>query len=146
MNNLSVSEQLIIFSRYIGQQLLIYSNLNNQISIGTLSGVKSDAVAVTVDGVNRWIPLHNNFKLCEIRLLLKPLRKLTEDIKTTANSLPGPAFITPYYQQQGYDMPVFISAGHPCNGRYLHELNLADYRTTAEIYQQNTLLNAFNSA
>lgn len=146
MKNLSVPDLLIIFSRYIGQQVLIFSNLNDKMSIGTLTGVKSDAIAITVDEVNRWIPLHDNFKLCEIRLLLKPIRKLTENIKATAGSLPVQAFITPYYQQLGYDMPMFLAPGHPCNGRYLHELNLADYRTPAEIYQQNTLLHAFDSA
>jgi hypothetical protein len=146
MKNLTVSDQLIIFSRYIGQQVLISSNLTDQISIGTLTGTKSDAIAVTVDDVNRWIPLHDNFKLCEIRLLLKPIRKLTEDIKAIASNLPNQVFISPYYQQMGYDMPMFIAPGHPCNGRYVHELDMADYRSAAEIYQQSTLLNAFDSA
>lgn len=146
MNNLSISDQLTIFSRYIGQQVLVSSKLNDNISTGTLSGIKSDAIAITIDGISRWIPLYDNFRLCEIRLLLKPLRKQTDDIKATANSLPNQAFITAYYQQLGYDVPVFISPGHPCNGRYINELNLADYRTATEIYQQNTLLYAFNSA
>lgn len=146
MKNLSTSDQLIIFSRYIGQQVLMQSNLNDKISIGTLSGIKSDAIAITVEGINRWVPLHDNFKFCEIRLLLKPLRKLTDDIKATAGSLSTQAFITSYYQQLGYDVPVFISPDHPCNGRYVNELDLADYRTATEIYQQKTLLYAFNSA
>ncbi|MEO3406624.1 hypothetical protein AAFN85_22100 [Mucilaginibacter sp. CAU 1740] len=146
MNNLSVSDQLIVLSRYIGQQVLISSNLNDKISIGTLTGIKSDAIAVSIDEINRWVPLNDSFKLCEIRLLLKPLSNLPHDIKTIANGLPVRTLITPYYQQLGYDTPVYIAPNHPDNGRYLNELDLADYRTVAEIYQQNTLLYAFNSA
>jgi hypothetical protein len=146
MNNLSVSDQLIVLGRYIGQQVLISSNLNDKISIGTLTGIKSDAIAVSIDGISRWVPLHDNFKHCEIRLLLKPLSNLPNDIKTIANGLPVRNLISPYYQHLGYDTPAYIAPGHPCNGRYLNELDLADYRTVAEIYQQNTLLYAFNSA
>jgi len=145
MENLSIPDQLIIFSRYLGRQILIRSNLNDKISVGILNGIKSDAILVTVDGVNRWIPLHDHFKLCEIKLLLKPIRKLTDDIKATASNMPQ-AFISTYYQQSGYDIPVFVKSGHPCNGRYLHELAMADYRSAEEIYQQNTLLQAFDSA
>jgi hypothetical protein len=51
--------------------------------------------------------------------------------------LPVQAFITPYYQSLGFDMPVFISPGHPCNCKYVHELELADYRSAEEIMLQN---------
>ncbi|XHR95794.1 hypothetical protein ACFJIV_03560 [Mucilaginibacter sp. UC70_90] len=147
MNHISVADQLIIFSRYIGQQVMIISLLNNnEVSLGILNGVKHNAIAVSTDNIIRWIPLYDNFRLCEIKLLLKPLKKLTTEIVSAANDLPVKAFITPYYQQLGYDMPVFIEPGHPCNCKYVQELELADYRTPAEIYRQNALLHAFESA
>ena len=134
MNKVTTAEQLIIFSRYLGQQVVIRSLLNedNEV-IGTLKGIRQNALLVDIDEVNRWIPLNDNFNICEVRLLLKPLKKLTTSIINTANSLPVQAFITPYYQQLGFDMPVFISPGHGCNCKYVHELDLADYRTPAEI-------------
>ncbi|MDR6944934.1 hypothetical protein [Mucilaginibacter pocheonensis] len=146
MNILSIADQLIIFSRYIGQQVVINSLLNNEISTGTLTGVKQNGILVNADNVSRWIPFYDNFRICEVKLLLKPLKKLTPDIITAANNLPVQAFITPYYQQLGFDMPVFISPGHTCNSRYVQELNLADYRSAEEICQQNALLLAFESA
>jgi hypothetical protein len=147
MKHISVADQLMVFSRYIGQQVVIISLLNNsEINIGTLTGVKHNAISVNIDDVIRWVPLYDNFKLCEIKLLLKPLKKLTPEVVSAANDLPVKAFITPYYQQQGYDMPVFIEPGHPCNCKYVEEIELADYRTPAEIYRQNSLLHAFESA
>ena len=134
MNSITTAEQLIIFSRYLGQQVVIKSLLNedNEV-IGTLKGIRQNALLVDIDEVNRWIPLNDNFNICEVRLLLKPLKKLTTSVINTANSLPVQAFITPYYQQLGFDMPVFISPGHSCNCKYVYELDLADYRTPAEI-------------
>lgn len=147
MKHISVAAQLMIFSRYIGQQVIIISLLNNsEVNIGILTGVKHNAIAINIEDVIRWIPLYDNFRLCEIKLLLKPLKKLTPDVVSAANDLPVKAFITPYYQQQGYDMPVFIEPGHPCNCKYVQELELADYRTPTEIYRQNALLHAFESA
>jgi hypothetical protein len=138
MNRIKTAEQLIIFSRYIGQQVVIKSLLNNDgETIGTLKGIRQNALLVDIDEVNRWIPLHDTFKVCEVRLLLKPLKKLTTSIINTANSLPVQAFITPYYQQMGFDMPVFIAPGHSCNCKYVQELDLADYRTAAEIFDGN---------
>ena len=138
MNRIETAEQLIIFSRYIGQQVVIKSLLNNdKQTIGTLKGIRESALLVDIDEVNRWIPLNDNFKVCEVRLLLKPLKKLTASIIKTANNLPVQAFITPYYQQLGFDMPVFIAPGHSCNCKYVHELDLADYRTPAEIFESN---------
>jgi hypothetical protein len=138
MNRIETAEQLIIFSRYIGQQVVIKSLLNNDNeTIGTLKGIRESALLVDIDEVNRWIPLNDNFKVCEVRLLLKPLKKLTTSIIKTANNLPVQAFITPYYQQLGFDMPVFIAPGHSCNCKYVHELDLADYRTPAEIFESN---------
>lgn len=134
MNRITTTEQLIIFSRYIGQQVVINSLLNddNEV-IGTLKGIRQNALLVDIDQVNRWIPLNDNFSICEVRLLLKPLKKLTTPIIKTANNLPVQAFITPYYQQLGFDMPVFVAPGHNCNCKYVQELDLADYRTPAEI-------------
>lgn len=133
MVRISTSEQLIIFSRYIGQQVVINSFLNNEESIGTLKGIRQDALLVAIDEVNRWIPLNDNFRVCDVKLLLKPLKKLTSAIIDTANGLPVQAFITPYYQQLGFDMPVFVAPGHSCNCKYVQELGLADYRSADEI-------------
>lgn len=133
MERISASEQLLIFSRYIGQQVVVRSLLNDEESIGILKGIRQNALLISIDDVNRWIPLQDNFRVCEVKLLLKPLKKLTSAIIDTANSLPVQAFITPYYQQLGFDMPVFIAPGHSCNCKYVHELGLADYRSPAEI-------------
>ncbi|MBV8388920.1 MAG: hypothetical protein JO080_03880 [Mucilaginibacter sp.] len=134
MNKITIAEQLMIFSRYLGQQVVIRSLLNDDSEvIGTLKGIRQNALLVDIDEVNRWIPLNDNFSICEVKLLLKPLKKLTTSIINTANSLPVQAFITPYYQQLGFDMPVFISPGHSCNCKYVYELDLADYRTASEI-------------
>ncbi len=135
MARITTSEQLIIFSRYIGQQVVIRSFLNDEETIGTLNGIRQNALLVSIDDVHRWIPLNDDFRVCDIQLLLKPLKKLTSAIIDTANSLPVQAFITPYYQQLGFDMPVFIAPGHPQNCKYVHELGLADYRTANEIIQ-----------
>lgn len=141
MEQIKASEQLIIFSRYIGQQVVVNSLLNDENeTIGTLTGIRQNALLIDIDGVNRWIPMNDDFKVCEVRLLLKPLKKLTTGIIKTANNLPVQAFITPYYQQLGFDMPVFIAPGHSCNCKYVYELDLADYRTPAEIYHNQALV------
>lgn len=134
MKTITAAEKIIVFSRYIGQQVVISSLLSNEKPvIGTLQGIRKNAVLVEIDKVNRWIPLSDEITLSDIKLLLKPLKKLTTKIIDTANNLPVQAFITPYYQQLGFDMPVFIAPGHPFNCKYVHELDLADYRTAAEI-------------
>ena len=141
MDRIKAVEQLIIFSRYIGQQVVISGSLNHdEETIGTLIGIKENALLVNIDTINRWIPLSDDIKLSEIKLLLKPLKRLTSAIINTANSLPVQAFITPYYQSLGFDMPVFIGPGHTCNCKYVYELNLADYGTAEEIQEQNNTL------
>jgi hypothetical protein len=141
MDKIKAVEQLIIFSRYIGQQVVISDSLNHdEETIGTLIGIKENALLVNIDTINRWIPLSDDIKLSEIKLLLKPLKKLTSAIINTANSLPVQAFITPYYQSLGFDMPVFIAPGHTSNCKYVYELDLADYRTVEEIQEQNHTL------
>ncbi|MGZ3778802.1 MAG: hypothetical protein ACXVIY_05700 [Mucilaginibacter sp.] len=137
MVRINSSEQLIIFSRYIGQQVVVINLLNDDESVGTLVGLRQNSLLVEIDEVNRWIPLNDHFRVCDVKLLLKPLKKLTSTIIGTANSLPVQAFITPYYQQLGFDMPVFIAPGHAANCKYVHELGLADYRTAAEITQDD---------
>jgi hypothetical protein len=138
MNRITAQEQLVIFSRYIGQQVVISDLLNDaEETVGILSGIKENAVLVNIDNINRWIPLYDGIKLSQIKLLLKPLKKLTVAIIETANSLPVQAFITPYYQSLGFDMPVFVAPGHPCNCKYVHELDLADYRTAEDIRYQS---------
>lgn len=134
MNTLRSAEKLLVFSRYIGQKVVIRSlTIDSNETIGTLTGIKDNALLVSINGVTRWIPLSDEIDLCEVKLILKPLKRLTSAIIATANSLPVQAFITPYYQSLGFDMPVFISPGHACNCKYLHEIELADYRTTEEI-------------
>lgn len=138
MDRVTASEQLIIFSRYIGQQVVISDMLNDDEEIvGTLAGIKENALLVNIDTVNRWIPLYDGIKLSRVKLLLKPLKKLTAAIIDTANSLPVQAFITPYYQSLGFDMPVYIAPGHLCNCKYVYELDLADYRTAEDIQDQS---------
>lgn len=138
MDKLKAAEKLIIFSRYIGQNVVMNSRLNpDEETLGTLTGIKENALLVAVDDINRWIPLTDDIKLCDIKLLLKPLKRLTTDIINTANNLPVQAFITPYYQSLGFDMPAFIAPGHPCNCKYIHELGLADYREPAQVGEQN---------
>jgi len=137
MITINSSEQLLIFSRYIGQQVVITSLLNGEESIGTLTGIRQNALLMTINEVSRWVPLNDNFRVCNVKLLLKPLKKLTSAIIDAANSLPVQAFITPYYQQLGFDMPAFIAPGHPANCRYIQELGLADYRSAAEITRSN---------
>jgi len=133
MIRITAAEQLIIFGRYIGQQVVIRSFLSGEESVGILKGIRQDGLLVSIDDVNRWIPLNDNFRVSDIRLLLKPLKKLTSSIIDTANSLPVQAFITPYYQQLGFDMPVFVAPDHIANCKYVHELGLADYRSADEI-------------
>jgi len=108
--------------------------------LGTLTGIKENGLLVNIDHVNRWIPLYDGIQLSQVKLLLKPLKKLTSAIIDTANGLPVQAFITPYYQSLGFDMPVFIAPGHHGNCKYVFELNLADYRTAEEIGDQNHTL------
>lgn len=138
----TAAEQLIIFSRYIGQQVVITNFLSGEESLGTLKGIRQGSLLITIDDVNRWVPLNDNFRVSDIKLLLKPLKKLTAAIIDTANNLPVQAFITPYYQQLGFDMPVFLSPGSPANCKYVQELGLADYRTADEIvgYGRHALL------
>jgi len=85
MDRIKAVEQLIIFSRYIGQQVVISDSLNHdEETIGTLIGIKENALLVNIDTVNRWIPLSDDIKLSEIKLLLKPLKRLTSAIINTA--------------------------------------------------------------
>lgn len=134
MNSLTSAEKLLIFGRYIGQKVVINSlNIDSDEMIGTLAGIKDNALLIMIDGINRWVPLSDDVELCDVKLILKPLKRLTTAIIDMANSLPVQAFITPYYQSLGFDMPVFISPGHPHNCKYVYEVNLADYRTVDEI-------------
>jgi hypothetical protein len=134
---MKAAEKLIIFSRYIGQQVVITARLNHDDeTVGTLIGIKENALLISIDNINRWIPLADDIKLCDIKLLLKPLKRLTAEIINIANTLPVQAFITPYYQSLGFDMPAYISPGHPHNCKYIQEIGLADYRTAEEITRQ----------
>jgi hypothetical protein len=134
---MKAAEKLIIFGRYIGQDVVITGRLNHdEETIGTLIGIKENALLISIDNVNRWVPLADDIKLCDIKLLLKPLKRLTAEIINTANTLPVQAFITPYYQSLGFDMPAYVAPGHHCNCKYVQEIGLADYRTADEIMQQ----------
>ena len=139
---IKAAEKIIIFSRYIGQQVVISGLLNHdEETIGKLIGIKENALLINIDSVNRWVPLSDDIQLSDIKLLLKPLKRLTSAIIDTANSLPVQAFITPYYQSLGFDMPVFVAPGHACNCKYVQETGLADYRTEDEIrYKKKELV------
>jgi hypothetical protein len=89
MSILQASERLKIYTRYIGQKvILIDPNAMVTGQVGLLSGIKTSGIQVTIDGCNRWVPLYDDFQFYEVKLLLKPLSKLTESIKQTANNLP----------------------------------------------------------
>jgi hypothetical protein len=128
MNQLSIQERLKVYTRYIGQTIVL-RNKNGDFAeqIGKLTGVSCSSIQITVRGQSRWIPLYEDFDIYDITLLLKPLRLLTDQIKETANSLPVQNFITQYYIQLGFDMPMFFAPGHPANCKYVAELGLAVY-------------------
>ncbi len=96
---------------------------NNEVSIGILNGVKHNAIAVSTDNIIRWVPLYDNFRLCEIKLLLKPLKKLTTEIVSAANDLPVKAFITPYYQQLAMICLFLLNPGTPAIANMFRSLN-----------------------
>jgi hypothetical protein len=136
MNQLSVSERLKIYTRYIGQKVVLSGhNVFSDTQIGELSGVNSSSIQVAIKGQSRWIPLYDDFDIYEIKLLLKPLRLLTDSIKETANSLPVQNFITQYYIQLGFDMPMFFAPGHPLNCKYVEELGLATYHFSEQVLE-----------
>jgi hypothetical protein len=140
MSILQASERLKIYTRYIGQKvILIDPNAMVTGQVGLLSGIKTSGIQVTIDGCNRWVPLYDDFQFYEVKLLLKPLSKLTESIKQTANNLPVQNFITQYYIQLGFDMPVFIAPGHPANCKYAEELGLATYHTENEAIKKDLI-------
>jgi len=140
-STINLKIKLQVLSRYLGQQVWLENLYGNDDGfkhrIGILTGVKADAVQIRIGEVQQWITLHDSLKYYEIRLLLKPLSRLTDSIKETANSLPVTVFITQYYIQMGFDMPVFISPGHPLNCKYAAELGFADYRLPEEIIALN---------
>lgn len=134
---------LLLFARYIGQPIWIRSLYAHRYGkepehqVAILSGIKNDAIQIQAGKERYWLSMDEDIKYYEIKLLLNPLSSLTDRVKETANSLPVTVFITQYYVQMGYDMPVFVSPGHPFNCRYMHELGLADYRTAQEIEMLN---------
>ena len=128
MMKLSNSEKLKIYTRYIGQMVILKGKDADVLEqVAKLTGVNSKSIQVTIRNQSRWIPLYDDFEIYEIILLLKPLRMLTENIKQAANNLPVQNFITQYYIQLGFDMPMFFSPNHPCNCKYIAELGLAIY-------------------
>lgn len=129
MAQISVVERLKIYTRYIGQKVILIP-MDDEFGAkgeGILTGVKLNSVQVYFNSQSRWIPLYDDFDLYEIKLVLKPLKMLTESIMQTANNLPVQNFITQYYIQLGFDMPLFFSPDHPCNCMYAEELGLATY-------------------
>lgn len=133
MTNLSISERLKVYTRYIGQNVVLISRDGySEKQIGVLTGVKEYSIQLSIDNQSRWIPLYDDFEIYDIKLVLKPLRMLTESIKQVANNLPVQNFITQYYIQLGFDMPVFFSPGHPENCKYAEELGLAMYTDVNE--------------
>ncbi|MBC8052607.1 MAG: hypothetical protein H7Y13_06045 [Sphingobacteriaceae bacterium] len=135
MIRLSIADRLKVYTRYIGQKVILTGKEATFGSEeGVLTGVNTSGIQVNINRQSRWIPLYDNFELYEIKVVLKPLRMLTENIKDTANNLPVQNFITQYYIQLGFDMPMFFSPGHPANCRYIEELGMASY-TPQEIDQ-----------
>lgn len=134
MTNLSISDRIKVYTRYIGHKVVLISgNGYSERQIGILTGVKEFSIQLSIDGQSRWIPIYDDFDLYDIKLVLKPLRMLTEHIKETANNLPVQNFITQYYIQLGFDMPMFFSPDHPENCKYVEELGLATYSDVDEL-------------
>lgn len=138
MVKLSNSDKLKIYTRYIGQMVILkVKDVDVIEQVAKLTGVKSKSIQITINNHSRWIPLYDDFEIYEIILILKPLRMLTEKIKQTANNLPVQNFITQYYVQLGFDMPMFFSPNHPDNCKYVAELGLATYEeesVTSNLY------------
>ncbi|MFD2163534.1 hypothetical protein ACFSJU_14085 [Paradesertivirga mongoliensis] len=128
MVELSISDRLKVYTRYIGHKVILTSKEVGVDTVeGVLMGVNSHSIQISIEKQNRWIPLYDNFELYDIKLVLKPLKMLTETIRETANRLPIQNFITQYYVQLGFDMPMFFSPEHPGNCRYITELGMAVY-------------------
>ncbi|MXV49956.1 hypothetical protein GS399_03155 [Pedobacter sp. HMF7647] len=142
-NLLTPAEKLRIISKFIGQKIWVRSlqghlhNREPEHQFGILMGVKSNAVQVAIGKQLTWMHL-DELPYYELKLLLKPLSKLTPEIMKTANELPVTVFITQYYTNLGFDMPVFLAPEHPGNCKYVHELGLADYRSEDEIIEMET--------
>jgi len=142
-SSINLKIKLQLFSRHIGQQVWL-ENLYGEDKeikhqVGFLTGIKTDAVQIKIGEIHQWITLQDERKDYNVKLLLKPLSRLTDTMKDIANSLPVTVFITQYYVQMGFDMPVFISPGHPLNCKYAAELGLADYRLPEEILALNNM-------
>ena len=129
---LKAADTLQVFFKYIGNQVWIHYQ-NGTDSFGILSGVKLDAVQININGQARWFPLYDDFKPYTIKLLIKPLSKLTPEIIEKANALPVKNFISQYYDKLGFDMPMFLAPDHPANCKNLHDVGLADYRSADQI-------------
>ena len=128
MVELSVSDRLKVYTRYIGQRVILTGKETEVETLeGIITGVNSRGIQINVENQTRWVPIYENFELYDIKLVLKPLKMLTETIRKTANSLPIQNFITQYYIQLGFDMPMFFSPEHPGNCRYISELGMAVY-------------------
>lgn len=128
MVELSISDRLKVYTRYIGHTVILTGKeAGFQTIEGTLIGVNSNSIQISIESQKRWVPIYENFELYDIKLILKPLKMLTEAIRETANSLPIQNFITQYYIQLGFDMPMFFSPEHPGNCRYISELGMAVY-------------------
>ncbi|WP_423148618.1 hypothetical protein [Rubrolithibacter danxiaensis] len=131
---LTISERLQIYTRYIGQKvILIHKYFGYREVMGILTGINSQEIQVSIDNQDYWIRIYDAGP--EIKLFLKPLSRLTEDVKQIANNLPIQNFITQYYIRLGFDMPVFIAPGHPANCKYVEELGLATYNEPEVILQ-----------
>lgn len=141
----SLTEKIEVFAKYRGQKVWVkslhHSTLEPLHQFGWLTGVKTNCIKVEFEGKEAlWFNLLKE-SAYDIRLLLHPLSRLTEEIKQIANSLPIQNFITQYYISEGFDMPLFFAPGHPGNCKYVEELNLADYRTEEEIIFEGHLIN-----
>jgi len=134
----TAEETIKVFKEYLGQQVWI-RNIHGGVDepehrFGRLAGVQSRAVLIAFqDGKSCWFNLMDENACYEFKLLLKPCSRLTPKIIEQARALPASGFIAPYYRSLGFDMPVFLSPGHPANCKNVIELGLADYREPEEI-------------
>ncbi len=138
MIKLSPSEQLTVFTHYLGTTVWVSSSSyrpdEQQHRFGRLKGVNDRGILLEMEtGSRLWFTIADRFPAYTFRLLLVPCSRLHPEVVATAQNLGVPGFIVPYYRSLGYDLPVFLAPEHPANVHNVVELGMADYRSKEEI-------------
>lgn len=137
-NMFKAENKIKVFKEYLGQQVWIRNLYKNgdepEHRFGTLSGIQQTAILITfLDQKGVWFNLFDLNSSYEFKLLLQPCSRLQPEIIEEAKALPVSSFIIPFYRSRGFDLPVFISPGHPANCKNVIDIELADYRKPEEI-------------